>query len=148
MNKTTKTTKSENIVRDWHVIDAKGKILGRIAVEAAQKLIGKNKAYYVPNLDCGDHVVVVNAGRVEVSGNKEQNKKYTNYSGYPGGLRVRTYAEVKKSNPLEIINHAVSGMLPKNKLRAGMLKRLHVFEGEEHDYKDKFPAESASVQNN
>lgn len=138
MNKVTTTTKIKDITRQWHLIDAKGKILGRIATEAAQKLMGKNKSYFVPNLDCGDHVVLINADRVEVSGNKEANKKYTNFSGYPGGLRVRTYAEVKKQGAEEIIMHAVRGMLPKNKLRAEMLKRLHVFNGAEHDFAEKF----------
>jgi len=138
MNKVTETTKVKDITREWHLVDAKGKILGRIATEIAQKLMGKNKSYYVPNLDCGDHVVLTNADRVEVSGNKEQNKKYTNYSGYPGGLRTRTYAEVKKQSAEEVIRHAVRGMLPKNKLRAEMLKRLHVFNGEEHKFTDKF----------
>ncbi len=138
MDKTTKATKVKDIQRDWHLVDAKGKILGRIATDIAQKLMGKNKSYFVPNLDCGDHVVLINADRVEVSGNKEDKKKYTNYSGYPGGLRTRTYAEVKKQNAEEIIVHAVRGMLPKNKLRAEMLKRLHVSDGAEHEYKDKF----------
>src|SRR3989344_8222862 len=138
MNKVTTTTKAKDITREWHMVDAKGKILGRIATDIAQKLMGKNKAYYVPNLDCGDHVVLINSDRVEVSGNKEKNKKYTNFSGYPGGLRTRTYEEVKKQSSKEIIMHAVRGMLPKNKLRAEMLKRLHVFNNDEHEYAEKF----------
>lgn len=148
MEKVTKATKAKDIQRGWHLFDAKGKILGRLATDAAQKLIGKNKPYFVTNMDCGDHVVIINAGRIEVSGNKEKNKKYTNYSGYPGGLRVRTYEEVKNNNPEDVVRHAVMGMLPKNKLRSGMIKRLHVFNGEEHDYKDKFLEESASGRNN
>ncbi len=138
MNKLTAPTKAKDITREWHLVDVKGKILGRVATEVAQKLMGKNKAYYVPNLDCGDHVVLINAERVEVSGNKEANKKYTNFSGYPGGLRTRTYAEVKKQGVEEIIVHSVRGMLPKNKLRPQMLKRLYVFKGDEHTFKDKF----------
>lgn len=137
MLKPTKQTKMKDITHEWHLVDAKGKILGRVATEVAQKLIGKNKSYFVPNMDCGDHVVLINADRVEVSGKKEDKKKYTNFSGYPGGLRTRTYAEVKKQNPKEIIMHAVSGMLPKNKLRAEMLKRLHVSNNEEHEFGDK-----------
>lgn len=136
--KPTISTKAKDIKRDWHLIDAKGKILGRMATEIAEKLIGKRKPYFVGNLDCGDHVVVINAARVEVSGNKEIKKKYTNYSGYPGGLRTRRYEEVMKQNPEEIVRHAVNGMLPKNKLRAGMLKRLHIFNEENHDFADKF----------
>lgn len=138
MDKTTIATKAKDIQRDWHLVDAKGKILGRIATDIAQKLMGKNKSYFVPNMDCGDHVVLINADRVEVSGNKEDKKKYTNYSGYPGGLRTRTYAQVKKQSAEEIIVHAVRGMLPKNKLRAEMLKRLHVSDGAEHKFEDKF----------
>jgi len=138
MEKVTISTKVKDIKREWHLVDAKGKILGRIATDIAQKLMGKNKAYYVPNLDCGDHVVLINSDRVEVSGNKEKNKKYTNFSGYPGGLRTRTYEEVKKQSSKEIITHAVRGMLPKNKLRAEMLKRLHVFNAAEHDFTEKF----------
>ncbi len=145
MNKQTISTKATDIKREWYLVDAKGKILGRIATEIAKQLIGKNKPYFVPNMDCGDHVVLINADRVEVSGKKETQKKYTNYSGYPGGLRVRTYAEVKKQGAEEIIVHAVAGMLPKNKLRAGMLKRLHVFNGEEHKYADKFSVKGALV---
>lgn len=138
MNKVTTTTKAKDITREWHLIDVKGKILGRIATDVAKKLMGKNKSYFVPNLDCGDHVVLINADRVEVSGNKEKNKKYTNFSGYPGGLRTRTYAEVKNQDVKEIIVHAVRGMLPKNKLRAEMLKRLHVYNNDEHEYAEKF----------
>lgn len=138
MLKPTKQTKLKDITREWHLVDAKGKILGRVATEVAQKLMGKSKVYFVPNLDCGDHVVLINADRVEVSGKKEEKKKYTNYSGYPGGLKARTYAEVKEQNVKEIIVHAVNGMLPKNKLRAEMLKRLHIFSGAEHDFAEKF----------
>ncbi len=136
--KQTTPTKIKNIQRNWHIVDAKGKILGRIATEIAQHLIGKRKPYFVPNLDCGDSVVVINAKRVEVSGNKETQKKYTRFSGYPGGLKVRRYKEVKENSPEEVLRHAVRGMLPKNKLRDGMLKRLHVFNEAEHTFTDKF----------
>ena len=141
MNKVTVSTKAKDIKREWFLVNLKGKILGRAATEIAQKLMGKNKPYFVTNMDCGDHVVLVNADRIEVSGNKEKNKKYTSYSGYPGGLRIRTYEELKKQSPEKIIIHAVRGMLPKNKLRDGMLSRLHVFKGEEHKYADKFEKE-------
>lgn len=137
MLKTTKPTTTKQIERNWHLIDVKDKVLGREAVEIAQKLMGKNKSYFAKNMDCGDYVVVINAKDVRVTGNKEQNKKYTNYSGYPGGLRVRTLKEVRAQKPEEVITHAVSGMLPKNKLRAQMLKRLYVFASENHKYEDK-----------
>jgi len=138
MNKVTVSTKAKDIKREWHLVDAKGKVLGRIATEIAQLLMGKRKSYFVGNLDCGDNVVIINADRVEVTGKKESKKKYTNFSGYPGGLRTRTYAEVKKQGVEEIVRHAVAGMLPKNRLRAEMLRRLYIFEGQEHKFEDKF----------
>ena len=99
--------------------------------------MGKGKAYFVNNMDCGDYVVVINAKDVRTTGKKELLKKYTNYSGYPGGLRTRTLKEMRAQDPTLIITHAVSGMLPKNKLRAQMLKRLYVFSDENHKYADK-----------
>lgn len=138
MLKTTKPTKESDIKRSWHLIDVKDQILGRQAVVIAHKLMGKSKPYFANNMDCGDYVVVVNASEVKATGRKEILKKYTNYSGYPGGLRTRTLKEVKEQDPSEVITHAVSGMLPKNKLRAKMLKRLYVFADENHKYADKF----------
>jgi len=137
MMKATKPTKVNQIERGWHLIDVKDKTLGREAVAIAHKLMGKSKSYFAKNLDCGDYVVVINAKDVRVSGNKESQKKYTNYSGYPGGLRTRTLKEVRAQKPEEIITHAVSGMLPKNRLRAQMLKRLYVFADENHKYEEK-----------
>jgi len=145
MKKQTQSTKANDIKREWHLIDAKGKILGRMATEIAQLLMGKRKPYFVPFMDCGDYVVLLNASKVEISGNKETNKKYTSYSGYPGGLRVRTYAEVKEKKPEDVVLHAVYGMLPKNKLRDGMMKRLHVFVGSEHKFEDKFSSKGGSA---
>ena len=134
----TKPTKTAEIVRNWHLIDLKGKVLGREASAIAQKLIGKTKPYFARNLDCGDNVVVINAKEVMVTGKKEKDKVYTRYSGYPGGLRKITLSEYRASRPEEIIRHAVAGMLPKNKLRASMLKRLYVSAGSEHKFGDKF----------
>lgn len=133
----TKPTRESEIKRNWHLIDVKGKILGRAATEIAQLLIGKSKPYFAKNLDCGDYVVITNAVNVRVSGKKEKDKVYTRYSGYPAGLRKITLSEMREKKPEEIIRHAVSGMLPKNKLRASMLKRLFVYKGEEHPYGDK-----------
>lgn len=133
----TRPTKTSQIKREWRLIDVKGKILGRVSSEIAKLLIGKGKPYFTRNLDCGDYVIVINASLVSVSGKKEKDKVYTRYSGYPGGLRKRTFAELKISKPQEIIRHAVSGMLPKNKLRDRMLSRLFVFAQEEHPYEDK-----------
>ncbi len=137
MNKITKPTTEKQIKRAWHLIDVKDRVLGREAVVIAHKLMGKSKPYFANNMDCGDYVVVVNAKDVKTTGRKELLKKYTNYSGYPGGLRTRTLKEVREQNPTEIIAHAVMGMLPKNKLRAQMMKRLYVFSDENHKFQDK-----------
>lgn len=137
MKKMTQPTREKDIKRVWHLVDVKDQILGRQAVSIAHKLMGKGKSYFANNLDCGDYVVVVNAKKIMTTGKKELQKKYTNYSGYPGGLRTRTLKELRENDPTEIITHAVSGMLPKNKLRAKMLKRLYVFAGENHKFEDK-----------
>lgn len=138
INRTTQPTREKDIKRSWHLVNIEGKILGRTATDIAQLLMGKGKPYFTANLDCGDYVVVINASFVKVTGKKEQKKVYTRYSGYPGGLRKITLQEYRQRKPEEIIRHAVSGMLPKNKLRASMLKRLYVFAGSEHKYNDKF----------
>lgn len=138
MNNTTKATTQKDIVRDWHLVDAKGKVLGRIAVEIAHYLMGKSKPYFVRNLDCGDYVVVINAKEVVVTGTKTTEKTYFRHSGYPSGLKGETFKDLQARQPQDIIMHAVRGMLPQNKLRDGMLTRLHVFAEEEHKYADKF----------
>ena len=134
----TQATKASHIKREWHLIDIKDKILGRTATDIAKLLIGKSKPYFVRNLDCGDFVVIINAQQVKVSGRKELLKKYFRYSGYPGGLTVETFENLRKRKPEEIIYHAVKGMLPQNKLRDKMLTRLFVFKDENHSYQDKF----------
>lgn len=134
----TAGTKTSQIQRKWHKIDLKGKILGRVSTEIAKLLMGKSKSYFVRHLDCGDYVVVVNAKDVVVTGKKEEQKKYYQYSGYPGGLKSQTLRELREKKPEEIIIHAVKGMLPQNKLRDRMLARLHVFLGEENTFEDKF----------
>lgn len=134
------STKQSDIKRSWHLVDVSDSILGRVSTKIATILMGKAKPYFVKNLDCGDYVVVVNAGKVKVTGKKDLLKKYYRYSGYPGGLKIETLESLRKRKPEEIIRHAVSGMLPQNKLRDRMLARLFVFGGEEHPYKDKFKA--------
>lgn len=134
----TTATKAGDIKRTWHLIDVKDKTLGRVASEIAQLLMGKGKAYFVRNLDVGDYVVVINAKDIKVTGNKEEQKKYYRHSGYPGGFKVETLKEVRGRKPEAIITHAVKGMLPQNRLRDRMLKRLIVNEGEVHKYSDKF----------
>lgn len=136
--KMTVATKASDIKREWHLVDLKNKNLGRTATEIAKLLMGKAKPYFVRNLDCGDYIVVINARYAVVTGKKEEQKKYYRYSGYPGGLRAETLADLRKRKPEEVIRHAVKGMLPQNKLRDKMLKRLFVFPEEEHPYQDKF----------
>lgn len=138
MNKTTKPTSQKEIVRNWHLVDVNGKVLGREAGAIAHKLMGKGKPYFVTNLDCGDYVVVINAKNVKITGNKATDKVYYRHSMYPGGFRGETFKELMIKKPSEVIVHAVKGMLPQNKLRDKMLKRLFVFEGAEHKYGDKF----------
>ena len=133
-----KPTKISDIKREWHLIDAKGQILGRLATVMAELLMGKNKPYFVRHLDCGDYVVVINATRIEVTGKKEEQKKYLHFSGYPAGLKAESLSQVRQKNPTRIITEAVKGMLPQNKLRDSMLTRLFVYANDEHPYKDKF----------
>lgn len=132
-----KATKASDIKRAWHLVDVKGKVLGRISGDIAKLLIGKQKPYFVHHLDCGDYAIVINAKDVAVTGKKEIRKKYYRHSGYPGGLKVETLSKLRARKPQDIIVHAVKGMLPQNKLRDRMLKRLFVFVGEEHPYGDK-----------
>ncbi len=134
----TQATKASDVQRAWHLIDFKEKVLGRTSTNVANLLMGKGKAYFVRNLDCGDYVVVINAKNVKVTGKKEDQKKYYRHSGYPGGFREETLKELRQRRPEEVIVHAVKGMLPQNKLRDRMLTRLFVFAGEEHKYGDKF----------
>ena len=133
----TKPTSLSEIKRNWHLFDVKDKVLGRIATEIAQKLIGKDKPYFVRNLDCGDHVVVINAAQVSVTGNKSKQKIYDTYSGFPGGRKKHTFEEILAIKPQKIIYEAVSGMLPNNKLRDQMLKRLYVYKDDKHPYENK-----------
>lgn len=134
----TIATKAQEIKRNWHHIDVKDKTLGRVSSEIALLLMGKSKPYFVKNLDCGDYVVVTNAATVKVTGKKEETKFYTRHSMYPGGYKTETFKNLRSRRPEEIIRRAVSGMLPSNKLKDTMLKRLFVFVGEEHSYIDKF----------
>lgn len=139
MKKITQTTEfTLPKERSWSLVDVQGQILGRILPEIAQRLQGKHRTNYSANLDTGDNVVVINAAQVMISGKKAKNKIYTHYSGYPGGLRQKTFAQLKETQPEEIIRLGVAGMLPKNKLRAKRLARLFVFKDEKHPYQSKF----------
>jgi len=136
----TKATKKKDLTRAWHLVDVKGKVLGHVATEIAMKLLGKSKPNYSPNLDCGDSVVVINCALVEVTGKKEKEKTYGNFSGYPGGLKEKALWQVRKEKPTEIIRHAVWGMLPKNKLRDRLVTRLFLFADENHPYQKNIKA--------
>jgi large subunit ribosomal protein L13 len=138
----TTVTKADTIERNWRLIDAKGQILGRMSTEIATLLMGKDKAYYTPALDCGDYIVVINAQAVEVTGAKKTDKIYRHHTGHPGGFREQTFAQVQAKDPKVIISQSVKGMLPKNKLRDPRLKRLKIFSGSEHPYADKFKPSS------
>ncbi len=130
----TYSTKASDIKREWHVIDASGRILGRLASEVAQLLRGKHKPIYVPHLDTGDYVIVINADKVRVTGNKAKQKLYYRHSGYPGGLKSTSLAEMMKSHPTRVIEHAVKGMLPKGPLGRAMFKKLKVYAGPDHPH--------------
>jgi len=138
MKSQTNSTKKSEIERSWQIIDVKGKTLGRVATEIANKLMGKSKTNYVRNMDCGDYVVVINASHFIVTGRKDKEKLYGNYSGHPGGLKQKALWQVRVEKPSEPIRHAVWGMLPKNKLRARLVTRLYIYPEEEYPYKDKF----------
>jgi large subunit ribosomal protein L13 len=138
LTQSTKSVKAGQIKRNWHLIDVSGKVLGR-SIPLITKLVqGKNKTSYVQNLDTGDYVVVINASKVVVTGKKNLSKEYTNYSGYPGGLKKINFANLLKKDPREVIKRAVTGMLPKNKFRSDRIKRIHIFPNSEHTFKDKF----------
>jgi len=130
----TMAAKLADIKREWHLIDLKGKVLGRAATDIASKLIGKAKPNYTPNIDCGDYVVVINAELVEVTGNKRQDKLYQHHSMHPGGFKEINFNDLMAKNPQEIILHAIQGMLPKNKLRDPRINRLKIFVGSDHPY--------------
>jgi large subunit ribosomal protein L13 len=126
--------------RKWHVIDADGAVLGRLAVQVADVLRGKNKPVFTPHLDAGDFVVVINAEKVLVTGKKETEKLYMSYSGWKGGERYRTVAEIRQRRPEELVMHAVKGMIPKNRLGRRLLTKLKVYKGSAHPHSAQQPA--------
>lgn len=132
-----KSLKPKQITKDWHLIDAANKPLGRVSTEVAMILMGKNKAIYSPNLDAGDYVVVINSSKVKLTGKKENQKKYYKHSGYPGGLYSKTAAQLRENKPNDLVINAVYGMLPKTKMGKLMLKKLYVFQDSEHPYNNK-----------
>lgn len=131
--------KKETVNRKWFVIDAEGQVLGRVAAKAAHILRGKHKATYTPHIDCGDYIIIVNAEKAVLTGNKLEDKMYYNHSMYPGGLRVRSAKVMKEQYPVEMVERAVKGMLPHNRLGRQMYKKLFVYAGAEHPHMAQQP---------
>ena len=128
-----------SVARQWHVIDAEGQVLGRIASEAARLLQGKHKAIYTPHIDTGDHVVIVNAAKVKLTGRKDEQKMYRYHSGYEGGLREERAKDLRQKHPVRIVEEAVRGMLPKTKLGDAMWRKLKVYAAADHPHKAQKP---------
>ncbi len=135
----TFSAKPAEVQRDWFVIDAKGKVLGRLATEIARRLRGKHKPEYTPHVDTGDYIVVVNADKVHVTGNKEKDKMYYRHTGYVGNLKSVNLAKLRGTHPERIINLAVKGMLPKNPLGRAMFRKLKVYAGSDHQHQAQQP---------
>lgn len=130
----TYSTKASEIEREWHVIDAADQVLGRLATRVTRLLMGKHKPIFTRNLDTGDYVIIINADKVRVTGNKAKQKVYYRHSGYPGGLKTITYEKLMETKPTRIIKHAVKGMLPHTKLGNSMMKKLRVYVGDIHPH--------------
>lgn len=135
----TFSAKAHEVERKWYVIDAGNKVLGQVAVEAANLLRGKNKPIFTPHVDTGDHVIVINADKVRLTGNKENAKIYTRYTGYVGNQKVETPKKVRARRPELLVERAVRGMIPHNKLGDVIAKKLHVFAGTEHNHEAQNP---------
>jgi large subunit ribosomal protein L13 len=132
--------------RKWHVIDADGAVLGRLAVQVANILRGKNTPVYTPHLDAGGFVVVINAEKVKVTGKKETDKEFMTYSGWKGGEKYRTVEQIRAKHPEKLIEHAVKGMIPKNRLGRVLLTKLKVFKGPKHDHAAQMPQTLAAAK--
>ncbi len=141
----TQFPSGNDIKRDWFLINAENAVLGRVASQAARILMGKHKPTYTPFLDTGDHVVVVNAAKVRLTGKKEEQKIYRQHSGYPGGLREVSARDVRAKSPARMVESAVAGMLPKTKLGKHMIKKLKVYAGDKHRHQAQKPVEIAAV---
>ncbi|WP_110926031.1 50S ribosomal protein L13 [Bacillus massiliglaciei] len=137
--RTTFMAKANEVERKWYVIDAEGKTLGRLSTEVASILRGKNKPTYTPNVDTGDHVILINAEKIHLTGNKLNNKIYYRHTMHPGGLRTRTALEMRTNYPVKMLELAIKGMLPKNSLGRQIFKKLHVYAGAEHPHAAQQP---------
>ena len=135
----TQSAKKEEVERKWHIIDAEGEVLGRMSTKITSVLRGKHKASYTPHVDTGDYIIVINAEKVRFTGNKLNQKIYQRYSGYPGGQKSRTAKELLAKKPIAVVETAVRGMLPKNRLGRARFKKLFVYEGAEHPHEAQKP---------
>ena len=137
----TTMLKAEEVKKEWYVIDAEGQTLGRLATKVAAVLRGKHKPTYTPNVDCGDYVIVINADKVVYSGDQEEKKIYYHHTMFPGGLKSRSIGLMKREYPVELVEHAIQGMLPHNKLGGRMRTHLFVYEGANHPHAAQKPME-------
>jgi len=137
----TKSANAATVDKQWVLVDAEGQVLGRLASKVATILRGKNKPSFTPHVDCGDNVVIINASKVALTGSKATDKKYLRHTGYPGGQRETTTKELFESHPERIIENAVKGMLPKNKLGAELFRNLRVYAGDSHDQEAQKPVQ-------
>ena len=135
----TVSANKDTVNKEWVLIDAEGAILGRLATVVASTLRGKHKTNFTPHVDCGDNVIVINAGKVNLTGTKWSDKEYVRYTGYPGGQRFTPASEMLKKNPIGLVEHAVRGMLPKNRLGRAIYKNMHVYEGASHPHEAQKP---------
>jgi large subunit ribosomal protein L13 len=135
----TFSAKAETVKRDWYLIDATDKVLGRLATEVARRLRGKHKAEFTPHVDTGDYIIVINAGKVAVTGGKDSKKKYHSYSGYQGGLKTTSLKDMRARHPERIIETAVRGMLPKGPLGRSLIRKLKVYKGGTHEHQAQQP---------
>ncbi len=135
----TISANKKTVKKNWMLIDAENEILGRLASKVAFILRGKHKPYFTPHVDCGDNVIVINAEKVKLTGNKLTDKKYISHSGYPGGQKIRTIKDILNKKPIYVVEHAVKGMLPKNRLGSAIYKNLHVITGPDHPYEAQKP---------
>lgn len=135
----TYSFKESEVIKKWYLVDASGQTLGRIASRVAHVLRGKHKPIFTPNIDCGDFVVVVNAEKVKVTGNRTELKTYFHYTGYPGGATIESFKEMMKTKPEKVIEHAVKGMIPHNRLGARIIRKLKVYRGASHPHSAQQP---------
>ena len=137
----TRSANKETVVKDWYVVDATNEVLGRLAAKVAKILRGKNKPVFTPHADCGDHVIVINAEKIRLTGKKLSNKKYVRYTGYPGGQRAETAEHLLRRDPPKVVENAVRGMLPKTRLGRAIFKNLYIYSGNEHPHQAQQPKE-------